>query len=744
MKLNTTIIILLAIFLISSKAYTQDFKLKENLATTQSVFIHTDKENYYAGDTIFFKAYVLNNKNQADSGVYNLYVDLLYPSGYNKFNSILLQENGFANGQFILSDTISGGAYILRAYTNYMRNFDASQFFFKPISINNDDRFFYEKNLLQKNKKYIRTQNKVKFKLYVEGGNLLLNKENKIYCNSEDNILLQKPFKGIVYGKNKEIIANFNSEKPFFFITPKKDENYKVNIEYGKEKFSLKLPEAKKNKFNINYLEVKNNKHYFIIKNNKPQTFDTISRTVICYVKRGNNLILTKKVIAINSDTKFNINSNKIPQGIITITVTDINNNELSELNFFNKNTEGNIAKIETKETNDNLAISFSNKNKLSNVSVSVVCNLDTNYNNSFYTNIKRHTELCAANSIFNNNELKPNIKVGSINAATINTNFKEEKNKRYKNYLGVKIQGKVTSQMLNIPIKNQEVFLFVLNKFNDIYTVKTDNKGKFMFDNLQYYDTLDVNIEAYKTDEKNGFLIIIKEDTAVKTSVFTINDVENLKKGRKDYKKRFQYVKKDSTNKSSSIHGNADQVIDFSKIGAGAYSNALQVIDAYVPGISEFGESSLRGRNSINLSNEPLYLLDDIPTNKSNIGNISPQDVDRVEILRSLGKTAIYGSRGANGVIAVYTKKGSFSNIGKVHIRLLGFLSEVEFLGKASEINNIETTIYWNPMLKTNTKGEVKFNVKLPTGKYSYNIIIQGITDTGETIYINRLFEHR
>jgi len=66
-----------------------------------------------------------------------------------------------------------------------------------------------------------------------------------------------------------------------------------------------------------------------------------------------------------------------------------------------------------------------------------------------------------------------------------------------------------------------------------------------------------------------------------------------------------------------------------------------------------------IRGTRSINAENDPLIVLDGIPF-AGTIADISPEDINSLDILKDASATAIYGSRGANGVILVTTKKGS------------------------------------------------------------------------------------
>jgi len=65
-----------------------------------------------------------------------------------------------------------------------------------------------------------------------------------------------------------------------------------------------------------------------------------------------------------------------------------------------------------------------------------------------------------------------------------------------------------------------------------------------------------------------------------------------------------------------------------------------------------------IRGTNSINSGNEPLYVVDGF-AGVGNLSSINPNDIQAIEVLKDASATAIYGSRGANGVILITTKKG-------------------------------------------------------------------------------------
>ncbi len=66
-----------------------------------------------------------------------------------------------------------------------------------------------------------------------------------------------------------------------------------------------------------------------------------------------------------------------------------------------------------------------------------------------------------------------------------------------------------------------------------------------------------------------------------------------------------------------------------------------------------------IRGGSSLNASNDPLIVIDGLPIQGVDLNSINPNDIDSFSVLKDASATAIYGSRGANGVIIITTKKG-------------------------------------------------------------------------------------
>lgn len=98
-----------------------------------------------------------------------------------------------------------------------------------------------------------------------------------------------------------------------------------------------------------------------------------------------------------------------------------------------------------------------------------------------------------------------------------------------------------------------------------------------------------------------------------------------------------------------------------------------VQTLQGQIPGLNISSGSGqpgsnnttviLRGVGSINGNAEPLYVIDGVPQASDNFRSINPNDIESVSVLKDAGATAIYGNRGANGIIIVKTKRGSFES---------------------------------------------------------------------------------
>lgn len=104
----------------------------------------------------------------------------------------------------------------------------------------------------------------------------------------------------------------------------------------------------------------------------------------------------------------------------------------------------------------------------------------------------------------------------------------------------------------------------------------------------------------------------------------------------------------------------NATTSISSLKVKQGSgYSNIYDYIQGKFAGVDVDGTTiRIRGERSILGGNDPLFIVDGVEVN--DIGDISPDEVQSIDVLKDASSTAIYGSRGANGVILITTRKNN------------------------------------------------------------------------------------
>lgn len=143
--------------------------------------------------------------------------------------------------------------------------------------------------------------------------------------------------------------------------------------------------------------------------------------------------------------------------------------------------------------------------------------------------------------------------------------------------------------------------------------------------------------------------------------------------------------------------------VVDTKEMTKFAASNIADQLQGKVPGVQmstsgDPGSSAfvrIRGIGTIN-NNEPLYVIDGVPVqNESNINFLNPNDIESIQVLKDAASASIYGSRAANGVIVITTKKGK-SGSSKLNVDL--------FYGSAAP-SKIPETLNPNEFLEVQQK---------------------------------------
>ncbi|WP_316633081.1 TonB-dependent receptor [uncultured Flavobacterium sp.] len=220
-------------------------------------------------------------------------------------------------------------------------------------------------------------------------------------------------------------------------------------------------------------------------------------------------------------------------------------------------------------------------------------------------------------------------------------------------------------------------------------YKIKADSKDQLTFSYMGFETT------TVTVGNKTSLNVVLKSTTSNLDEIVVIG---------------YGSVKrKDLTGSVSSV-----SMSDFRKSPVRSFDEALAGRVAGVQVTSSDGRPGsgtnivIRGNNSVTQANSPLYVIDGFLIEDPNNNIINPNDIESIEVLKDASATAIYGSRGANGVIVIQTKKGKE---GKPVFAFSSSIGIQQVANKMDVMNTYEFVKYQlenNPNL-TSAQGQTK-----------------------------------
>ena len=343
------------------------------------------------------------------------------------------------------------------------------------------------------------------------------------------------------------------------------------------------------------------------------------------------------------------------------------------------------------------------------------------------------------------------------------------------------KITGTVKSGLLSRLAKNFNISLISLETgFFDI--TETDENGHYIFENFEFPDSTKYVIQALNGKGKGKQMteLFIDEDTFPKIHsswidpivreeksdpllldyvakadlhytyengmrIINLPEVKITARSRNDEKNRTKY--------KSSLYSSPDNFITEEEIER---SGAIDVKSLLyrIPGLMIMGDKiSIRGAKG-----NPLIIIDNMPfippdedgsySIFSIIDLVNVHDIGQIDVLKNVNNLAMYGMRGANGVIVIHTKRGEMrAAIPSYNIRQimpLGYQTPVEFYSPKYDtqesINDskpdLRTTIYWKPNVVTDDSGNINLDFYTADDTATYSVIIEGMSDDGKLIH--------
>ncbi|WP_179334443.1 TonB-dependent receptor [Winogradskyella costae] len=678
----------------------------------EKIYVQTDKLNYTLNDSIWFAAYLVNGVTHLKSTRSNvLYVELINNKDSIVDKKKLHVTDLSTKGDFTIKENWSSGKYILRAYTNYMRNENPNYFFQKKINIWSPDQL-ESFNILENNQAINETliSEKPELNFYPEGGHLVDNVASKVAVKIENTISSDTEISGYITDNEANIVTNFkiiDIGLGLFSLKPIPNKNYVANLELNGIKYSYPLPKALPKGYNLNAIYKSNN----LLVDINSTTETGLSGAYIMIHQRGK--ILYEKLL---SETKnsyaLRISANDIPDGVAHLTLFNADGNPVCERLVFieNKKNQGHI-----KIKNDTDIVGTKEK-------VTFLLNtegLDKSFLSSQLSLSVRHVNTLSKNGspeniktwLLLNSDLRGEIKNPSSYFLESNDNkrqylldlvmltngwrrftwqnllYKDEKVNEYAIEKGIIISG--NTKLLEKPYTLKPAYTsltFLSNGINVQPAQKSGVDGKFSFGPFEFYDSIPIIIQSRLNDFKskdpnNRALQISVDDDIASPDVPKLKSMPLLKNDATNYLKMTEYISDVNFQYNPNSHnldevlviGNKKEVKDErdnemderSQFGFPSFrldvesdatlsGQSIQLLLSQLPGLTFDGTDFSSRGGSVN----PKFIVDDVEVDIEDILYLTVDQVSFIDFYKG-ANAAIY-SNSSNGVIVVYTKIGS------------------------------------------------------------------------------------
>ncbi len=760
-------------------------KLKEYTINSpwEEVFVQLDRQNYIAGEDLWLSVLTFDRASGLISNRSIVaYVELLNPWNIPVIQMRLQLEKGMGGGNILLPDTLSPGNYTLRAYTGWMKNFLPINCFMHNINIYNPF-----KNNGFKRKVFIGniSDEALNMDFYPEGGRLVGEVPNRVVVKLSDRSGMGINAEITVKDEQgTELSRFFTGDYGFgsFTLTPEKGKSYYAFA--GKNSF--RLPDASEDGVAVSVDA--SSPEQVMINIYSTGKYSLSSESLHILIHSHGTVYYKADINSGRKLTTLKVPGEKLASGVNQITIFGREALPIAERLFFNapkRKSEFSITIEEEYGRRETVSASLNyrdSREKISRASVSVTPAWNS-------TDVSGSDEYLLFGSEFGilpwydsgestgilNNELIDNFLVSShsrwIRWDEILSGKLPVRPYRFETE-GIYINGFLKNRETGKADTSGLLFMSIPGRTAQFRYAFTDNQGRFSFMLPAELKLKRLIIQPADT-EKNVVLEIESPfPWKVPASICytdTLSDamLENISGINFNYQVSRIYVvknKKEAPAEDGSLFRER-RFYGIPELEVRMDDYILlpvmqEVFFELVPGVrfrERRGKYEMRVLNpqSYLFYNEPpLAMIDGVVVHDlSPIAGLDPETVEKIEVVRS--KYAI-GDLYFSGIVNVITRKGNFSNINlpdyAVDMRFKAFESGSIFTypdytdtnNKQSRIPDLRNTLYWNPLIRADEKGEIE--IEFPTHDQAGDFLmkINGVYESGVPFSLTVRFRTR
>jgi hypothetical protein len=752
-------------WLISWQAFAQSpaASIREAFGTYQrqilqeKLFLHLDQTTHLTGETLWFKVYYVDaNTNKPLTVSKVSYVEVLDKEHKSVVQTKVALLPGGGNGYMFLPASLASGQYLVRAYTNWMKNFDAATFFEQPLTIINPFRPL-GLPLKQITPPY-------QAQLFPEGGNLVRGVASRVAFRIADMTDRSLSAQGWLLTAKNDTLARFATQQfgmGSFEVTPSSTETYRVVFRDRQGRtITQALPTVLEQGY-VMRLSDQTDQLTVSVRSNMPGSPMVY---LLAHTRHGVKLAEARSV---QQETTFTIDRNSLGEGVSHLTLFDVNRNPLCERLYFKRPAQ--TLPIDIKADQPQYALRSkvtltASAGQTAELSMAVY-RLDSLADNTS-NNIRNY---CWLTSELQGNVADPDYyfqpETPETRAATDNlmlthgwrrfrwASVLADKAARpaftfVPEFNGLLMQGTVTNPSSGAPVRNVMTYLSVPSTLVRLYTSQSDSSGRVLFEMPDFYGSRPL---IAQTEPKDSLLrLTIANPFSDKTpgtqlSEFSVDEslTASLLSRSVGMQTQTTYLGERAIQyRNPAIDSSAFYGVPSESYLLDAYTRfptTEDVLREYVLGVMV---RKRQGHFQWIVPNTPyreyfennsMVLLDGVPIfNIDKMMAFSPLKVRKLDVIKNRYMT---GPTTFDGLVSFMTYKGDLAGFPLdpylVKLDYDGLQVQREFYAprydtpkqRDSRLPDGRTLLYWNPSLKPNARGQVDFYTSDQDGTYLVNV---------------------
>jgi hypothetical protein len=750
----------------------EQFNKYQSVTLQEKIFVHTDKNFYLAGETVWFKIYAVDasfHKPVTTSSI--TYIEILSKDLKPVVQSKISMLNGNGAGSVILPGFLATGNYVLRAYTNWMKNFSPDFYYEHTLHIVNTLKL---SPVVPPSKLVSGIQ------FFPEGGNAMFGLTGKIAFKAADADGHGLECQGAILNQNNDTITRFQSlhnGMGSFRLKPEKGSSYYALVKLNDSLIKQNLPDATDHGFTMSVLEGEAGKlnvtiHASADFNNTTVYLFAQSRQIIKNIQTGQ---------VKDGEASFFINRSALGDGISSITLFNQSRQPVCERLVFKRPVEKLTIQAKTDQTVYNtrkpiridLSTTNSNNQPLSgNLSLSVLMidSLQHIPEQSIVTYLYLHSELKgrieSPEYYFTNTDKTSDEALDNLLLTQGWRRFKwsdvTDSKKPVFEFLpeveGPVVTGKIINKLTGAPVPFSGALLSIPGDDYAFSSATSDAQGVIHFGFRDIYKNNAIVVQpALQKDSFNRVDIInsysdkfsshtLRPMTLSRSqeTILLNRSISNQVENTYGIERKRQYIK--TSVDTTSFYGIPDKqynLDDFTR-----FQTMEEVMREFIEDVrirKEGEKYNFKVRNRLfntYFEEDPLILLDGIPvSDASKIIALDPLKIKRIEVVTYNYYT---GSSVFAGIVNVKSYSGEIGatqiDPNSLVIEYDGLQQQREFYSpqygskeaEDSHIPDFRNVLYWAPQITTGPDGKSPLYFYSSDLKGKFAVVVQGITPDG------------